>query len=148
MAPRKANSIPEYKFEISLTRLRAVIGGNFLIGIIILCSELENVFSNPYAFFCLISGSLILLLHLFYNWRNSEKNLFVVIAYLSIYFVELFVFGVPEPIVKIQPQMSKGILLDFILLPIPYIYMTLRAALVIPLIQTYFAYRKIKNSLL
>lgn len=143
MEIKQVNPVSEYQFEISVTGVRATILGNLLGFAVILISALDNVFSNPFALFCLITGSLILVINAFYNWRNFELNLLIVVIYLLIYFVELFMIGIPNQTIGFTRKMSKGILLELIMFTVPYVYSMMRVALIIPLIQIYFASKKV-----
>ena len=139
-----AKYILDYKFENSKLGLRTTIIGNYFMFVLILVSNAENVFSNPFALFCLVSGTLVLLLNLFYDWRSSTINFIIITAYFFIYLVEVYSVGIPNPLVDYKTYISSGILLEMGLSIVPYIYTATRIFLIIPLITIYVLSTKMK----
>lgn len=55
--------------------------------------------------------------------------------YLGLFALEFFLVGMPENPMTIDQHHGKGILLGLFMMFVPWIYMGIRVAMVIPLIQ-------------
>ncbi len=146
MKSSNVSPVLEYQFEDHKLQLRTIIVGNFLMFMVIFLSDVQNISNNPFAFFCLISGLLILIVNRFYDWRNFTINLLLTITYSLIFLYELVLFGIPDPIIEYERSLSKGILLRLFLYAVPYIYTLLRIFLVIPLIRICRTSYKLKKT--
>jgi len=123
----------QFKEHRRLTK--TTIAGNLLIILPFLFANLNFLWQNMHVVFSLLSGILILTLVLFYDWKNALVNLAIVITYLAFFIMELVLVGIPSNPMPPSSGFSKGMLLDLAMIFVPWIYMGLRIAFIIPLIQ-------------
>jgi hypothetical protein len=142
MKTTQKNSIVEYQFENHRLGIRATIVGNLSMLAIFLYPNL-GWSDSPFPFFCLVSGLFILIINLFYNWRNFGINILVTILYIAIYWVEIAYYGIPEQVIKFNSTMNKGILFQLMIYSIPFMYSIIRLGFVFPLLQICFTSAKL-----
>ena len=132
----ESKKVTEYLFEKRVTAIKTTFVGNLMMATIILLDGIKNFTEVPQAQFCLYSGLFVLIVFLKYNWKNPDLNWLMAGVYIIGVVLELFIIGFPEPMITMNPnELSKGVGLELMILLIPYIYMGLRAGLVIPLVS-------------
>jgi hypothetical protein len=132
----KTSKILQYRFEDKKAAIMATVIGNLAMGLIILFADWENFMKVPQTQYCLASGLLVLLLIMNYHWKNVEVNGLIVILYVITVMVELYFLGLPKsPMAFSGDTASKGFLFEILINLLPYLYISLRVLLVIPLIS-------------
>ncbi len=125
---------------------KTTIAGNFLMAIPFLLTNPKFLWQNLHVQFSLISAILILMLVVFYNWKKPTINLIIVVVYLGLFIMEFIMVGIPNNPMSPEENMGRGILLGLIIMFVPGIYMAVRLALVIPLIQVSLSSIKLMKS--
>lgn len=131
-----SKKVTEYLFEKRVAAVKATFVGNLIMATIILLDGIKNFTEVPQAQFCLYSGLFVLIVFLKYQWKNPDFNWFVAGIYFIGVVMELILIGFPEPLISMTTNgLSKGIMFEIVMLIVPYVYMGLRAGLVIPLVS-------------
>ena len=138
------NLAEQFRFENALAGVKTVAFANFFLLVIILTGTGEPVGFLSHGFFSLLSGSMIFLGTLSYNWSNPKINLSFLFVYMVIFFVELLLIGIPEQLLSSSGRISKGFLFDMVLYMLPFIYLGIRITCILPLLMIYYRSRKLE----
>lgn len=140
--------IAKYQFQDSVQAAKTVIAANFIFATLLVMQDYIHVFSGARVYICLLSAGMTLIAHLYLKWESFKINMVIVLIYLSLFLFEYFYVGTPNNLVAMDRGLSKGIMLELMIGIIPYLYMTLRILLIIPLLllaknsKTYHDYEK------
>ena len=128
-----SQKIAKYKFEDSKKRAWATPVGNALLFLVFLLGS-STTLQNPHAIFCLFTILFFGSIQWMYTWTKFHLNTAIIIFYIALCSVEFITFGFPEPVMQASKKTDKGILLDILVISIPWLYIALRFLLVIPLL--------------
>jgi len=134
------------KFNEHRQLIKTTIVGNLLLVVPFLFNDLKFLWENLHVQFSILSALFILILYLFYDWKNSMVNLVIVVSYLGLFAMEYFIAGIPTNPMPPTQGIGKGILLDLLMMFVPWIYMGLRLSFIIPLIQVSLSSIKLLKS--
>ena len=118
--------------------------GHFLFMVGFYFSDLATTLNNPHYWICGIITWVFLITNYFYKWRKPIWNKVAIGFYLAITFAEFGIWGTP-PVAFNPDGFSEGILLDFFIGIMPYVYACSRFLLVIPLFQADYWNRKARK---
>jgi len=142
----KRRSIAVYKFEDDKSMIRSVIAGNLILAILFLVGDWFAILRDFRTQICLLSGILFLIANMCYSWESPKMNMMLLLIYLVIFLIEIIYLGIPEsPISFNQNRLSKGAMFEMFLGFLPYLYIGLRIALILPIIQILLSSKKIKK---
>ncbi|HKK76057.1 MAG TPA: hypothetical protein VJ953_13345 [Saprospiraceae bacterium] len=140
----KSSKILQYRFEDTVAMIKATIVGNLLMGLIILLAGFKNFTEVPQTQYCLATGLLVWIIFHNYRWKNTERNALFAVLYLMGAGAELYYLGIPNsPLAFREDTIGKGFLFEISVHLLPYLYVSLRILLVIPLISVTLVSRKL-----
>ena len=140
--------IAKYQFQDGLQALKTVIATNILFAVMLIMQDWTQLLSGSRMYICLLSALLIIIANSFYKWDSLKINIVIALIYVLLFLVEYLVIGAPNNLITMDSGVSKGILLELMIGIIPYVYMTLRIVLIIPILlligysKTYHEYDK------
>ncbi len=140
--------IAKYQFQDGLQALKTVIAANILFAVMLIMQDWTQLLSGSRMYICLLSALLIIIANSFYKWDSLKINIVIALIYVLLFLVEYLVIGAPNNLITMDSGVSKGILLELMIGIIPYVYMTLRIVLIIPILlligysKTYHEYDK------
>ena len=129
--------------EASKSSIGIAIGNTFLL----LCTIIGYCQGTVYGervIYCLFSIILILSFHAFYGWKSNGLNTIVFLWSLVIPIFEFLQLGIATSGYEMQYGISKGILMEMIIMSTPYLYNLMRIAM--PLFLLNVIYRNYKLS--
>ncbi|MEM7574366.1 MAG: 2-amino-4-hydroxy-6-hydroxymethyldihydropteridine diphosphokinase [Bacteroidota bacterium] len=134
--------INTYQFEDSVQlAYKMILYGHLIMAFLLGMAGLYYQALGGRFWVCLTIFATTLLLFRFYNWRNVRLNATILIAYLFSVYLEYMAFGLPELRTENWHPNSflngKGNLTELFIAITPLVYLCLRLALAIPLIQTF-----------
>ncbi len=137
------NLAEQYQFENGIAGVKTVAFGNLFLLVLILVGTGEKVGFMSHGFFSLISGLIIFLGILFYNWSNAKINFGFLLIYTIILLVELYFIGIPAQLMADGLELGKGFLLGIFVYMVPYIYLGIRITCIIPLVIISYRAKKL-----
>ena len=140
------NLTEKFQYESAIAGIKTVAFGNLFLLLLILVGNSGKIGLFSIGTFCLISGAFILIVHNFYNWTRPKINLLVLILYVIILAVELQLLGIPAPLIEPGKFHGKGTLLYMAMYLVPFIYIGIRIALILPLMIMYYRALKLDRS--
>ena len=130
-------AISRFKEHRQMTK--ATILGNLLLALVFLMTNHEFLWQNIHVQISLLTAILIFVLVLFYSWKNNRVNLAIVAIYLGLFLFELYLVGIPTNPMPMEQSHGRGLLLGVIIMFVPWLYVGLRLAMILPLIQVTFS---------
>lgn len=141
-------SVNRYHFDNAKTTIMATVLGNLLLSVCFLFSSYHegNLWENPFFIYSLMSAIVILVIYIFYDWERPILNIGISTCYLLFCIIELVTHGIPQPITDASGGYQKGMVLDFALIILPFLYVSLRILLIAPILHTQLLSRKVIGS--
>jgi len=127
--------IIQYQFEDRVQEIKGIFIANLFMVLLMIFPDLNRIESNVHVWACLLSGSIFLMMSLFYDWKSNSRNLFLLFLYLLIGGVEYAWVGLLEPLYPVYNGYSKGMFLDVLIQLIPIGYVMFRMILITPLLR-------------
>lgn len=82
----------------------------------------------------------------YYDWKSRSVNISFIVLYIALCIYELYIFSSPAYLVDYDTYtISKGIMFDLLVWSLPSIYVLLRLALVVPLLNMAIVKSQEKN---
>jgi len=138
--------IAEYKFKDDIEGIDAIIGLHlffFMLYFLFGGAQLYDI--RP--LICLIIALIYWTVKRYYDWTSYRINILLVALYVCMCIVEWMLVGIPVVgYLENGYRFNKGIMLDFCVAMTPYIYVVLRAGLIIPLLVVTIRGKQILNS--
>lgn len=127
--------IAEYKFEDAIGGVNAIIGLHVFFFMIFFLFSLGQI-SHGRSLMCIVVALVYLVALKYYDWMSYRINALLIGLYVSLCIVEWGFLGMPFiGYLEDNYMFNKGVMLDFFIAMIPYIYVGLRLGLIIPLLS-------------
>ncbi|MEO1515462.1 MAG: hypothetical protein AAFV95_10625 [Bacteroidota bacterium] len=137
--------IRQHRFEEKIQYTKAIALGHLILGLIILTVGSWAIHFCP-ILACAATVFLFVTAILMDAWKSQAFNWGVLALYVGTLVLELLYGGLPAYFLDYQgggSGIGHGIIMEFLILAFPYIYLFIRIGLLIPLIQLILARRQL-----
>lgn len=134
-------------FKSAITASYSVIIGHLMMVPFFYQLDIPNFLANPRIQLIGITILLIFLCLKTYNWKKRDINIGIISLYAIALFFEIGYLGFPNTGLESSNKITKGIFFDMLVSLAPFLYVGLRAALILPIFSIEYQRRKLEKSL-
>lgn len=129
------NALNRYAFEDRVAALATIHWANFFLAGLCLFNNLPSVFQHPQFQWSLFTAIVFLGLYSRYDWRRLRINRLILFTYLSFLPAEYLISGLPATGMDAPQVVSKGVMLDVVVIGAPVVYLLVKLFLIFPLVR-------------
>lgn len=145
MKNRAKKLVDYYKFNDDKNMIKVLIVSNLFFSILLSLPDLSNYATDLRIQICLFSGLFFLGIYKYYDWRTHAINVLAMLFYLFLFLIEFLYLGVPSSLLNISQVLTKGVMFEMLVSILPYVYMGIRMAIILPLIKILYSSIVLEN---